>query len=97
MKKQQRKQLPHRKYVPQRTCVACRRKLEKRQLTRIVRSVGDGVVIDISGKRNGRGAYLCDESACWDKALNSGLLDRALLTELSEDEKVRLIAARPSS
>lgn len=55
-----------------------------------MRTVEDGVVVDLSGKRNGRGAYLCDVPACWDKALAEQLLDRALLTELSEAEKMRL-------
>lgn len=95
--KQRRKRRNERKHVPKRTCVACRRKLDKRQLTRIVRSAEDGVVIDPSGKRNGRGAYLCDDGACWDRALSSELLDKALLTELSEDERVHLAAAKPQA
>jgi hypothetical protein len=84
-----------RKHVPLRTCAACRRKLDKRSLTRIVRSEDEGVVVDPSGKRNGRGAYLCNESNCWDKALSGNLLDKAMQTEVKEDEKKRLAAHRP--
>lgn len=83
------------KHIPQRTCVACREKKDKRLLTRIVRSPEDGVVIDRSGKRNGRGAYLCDRVSCWDRALNSQLLDRALKIEVTAEEKSSLSEARP--
>jgi predicted RNA-binding protein YlxR (DUF448 family) len=89
------KRVPGRKHVPQRTCVACRRKLDKRRLTRIVRSSEAGVIVDASGKLNGRGAYLCDDRACWENALSGGLLDRALLAEVTEDEKMRLAMHMP--
>jgi predicted RNA-binding protein YlxR (DUF448 family) len=83
------------KHVPQRTCVACRRQLDKRQLTRIVRSTDAGVVIDPTGKRSGRGAYLCDQPECWEKALGKArLLNQALNTELTEAE---LAALRPAA
>ena len=97
MKEQRRKHIPHRKHIPQRTCIACRRKLDKRRLTRVVRTAEEGVVIDPSGKRNGRGAYLCDDGSCWDKALAGRLLDKALLTEVSEAEKARLASCKPSA
>jgi predicted RNA-binding protein YlxR (DUF448 family) len=90
-----RKRIHGRKHIPQRTCIVCRRKLDKRQLTRIVRSPDAEVVIDPSGKRNGRGAYLCDDRACWEKALSGRLLDKALLTDLSEDEKAQLAQHMP--
>lgn len=88
------KKRPRRKHVPQRTCVACRRKTDKRRLTRIVRTP-DGVVVDVTGKRTGRGAYLCDRPGCWDKALQSNLLDRALKSAISAAEKEALAASRP--
>ena len=70
------------KHVPQRTCVACRDKDAKRTLTRLVRTPEGPVEIDPTGKRNGRGAYLCTERSCWDKALATPVLSRALKTEL---------------
>lgn len=85
-----------RKHIPQRTCVACREKKDKRLLTRIVRSPDDGVVIDLTGKRNGRGAYLCGQESCWDRALNGQLLDKALKTEVTAEEKELLSKARPA-
>ena len=64
-------------------------------MTRIVRSTEAGVVIDPSGKANGRGSYLCDQRACWEKALSGRLLDKALLIEISEDDRKRLTRSMP--
>src|SRR5512143_2238498 len=78
------------KHVPQRTCVGCRRVLGKRQLVRIVRT-GQGVLIDPTGKRAGRGAYLHDRRSCWEAGLN-GSLARALKTELTAADRELLQA-----
>jgi len=74
--------------VPQRTCVGCRTVLAKRQLVRLVRTQ-QGVLVDPTGKRAGRGAYLHDRRACWDAAL-SGTLAHALKVELTEADRERL-------
>lgn len=75
------------KHIPQRTCIVCRRKLDKRLLTRVVRTPDNGVVVDPTGKRNGRGAYLCEQAACWDKITeNTRLLNQALKAEMSAEE-----------
>ena len=76
------------RHVPQRTCVACRDKEAKRTLTRIVRTPDGTVEIDPTGKRNGRGAYLCTQAVCWQRALSTPLLGRALKTEI--DDPVRM-------
>ncbi len=75
------------RHIPQRTCIVCRQKIDKRCLTRIVRTADAGVVVDATGKRNGRGAYVCDQPACWHKVVNSNLLDQALITEVTQEEK----------
>ena len=69
------------RHVPQRTCVACRQTTIKRQLVRVVRAPDGSVSIDLSGKRSGRGAYLCSTSECWDAGLKRGVLSRALKIE----------------
>ncbi len=74
---------PRPKHVPQRTCIACREHDAKRGLHRIVRTPEGPVELDPTGKRNGRGAYLCNRPACWDKALSAGLLARALKAEIA--------------
>ena len=83
-----------RKHVPQRTCVTCRQVRNKRDLVRIVRTADAGVVVDPTGKRAGRGAYLCRARACWETALapRSRLLDHALKTTLSDAERAALRA-----
>jgi hypothetical protein len=80
------KQNPKQKHVPQRTCVACRQAKAKRDLIRVVLLAEGGVAVDESGKRNGRGAYLCRDLACWDQAIKRGSLGRALHTSLQPED-----------
>jgi len=77
--------------MPQRTCVACRQVLSKRNLLRLVRTTA-GVELDPTGKKAGRGAYVHDKQSCWDQALRGDLLERALRTTLKDDERERLRA-----
>ena len=79
------------KHVPQRTCVACRDVQSKRSLIRLVRTPV-GIEIDPTGKKAGRGAYVHDRRACWEKALKDELLERALKTTLTDEERERLRA-----
>jgi predicted RNA-binding protein YlxR (DUF448 family) len=74
---------------PQRTCVACRSTGDKRGLIRIVRTP-DGVEVDTSGKKAGRGAYLCSQLSCWQEALKRNRLEPALKTKLTADDRLRL-------
>ncbi len=69
---------PRPKHVPQRTCIACRRTDAKRALIRLVRDAEGRVQIDPTGKRNGRGAYLCHDPVCWEQAIRRHALERAL-------------------
>jgi predicted RNA-binding protein YlxR (DUF448 family) len=78
-----------RKHVPQRTCVGCMKVLPKRSMVRIVNSP-QGVVIDPTGKLAGRGAYLHEVRSCWEHGL-SGALAKALKTELTPEERDRLL------
>lgn len=78
------------KHIPQRTCVGCREVLPKRNLLRLVRT-DEGVRVDPTGKLAGRGAYLHDARACWEKGLK-GPLANALRTALSEQDLVILTA-----
>lgn len=86
---------PRPKHVPQRTCVSCREHVAKRTLFRIVRTPEGQVEIDPTGKKNGRGAYLCDQRGCWDRAVTTNVLARALNTELTHEtlESLRRFAA----
>jgi predicted RNA-binding protein YlxR (DUF448 family) len=84
------KQKLPRKHIPQRTCVGCREVLSKKELVRIVRT-SEGILVDPTGKLNGRGAYIHLQKECWERALK-GSLSKALKTELSEQDKKYLEA-----
>jgi uncharacterized protein len=78
------------KHVPQRTCVGCHTVLPKRTLIRLVRTP-EGVMVDPTGKLNGRGAYLHNSRSCWERGL-TGVLAHALKTELTIEDRQRLEA-----
>jgi predicted RNA-binding protein YlxR (DUF448 family) len=73
---------PRPKHIPQRTCIACRRTDAKRGLMRLVRDAEGHVALDATGKRAGRGAYLCHDPVCWEQALKRHGLARALRLEV---------------
>ncbi len=85
-----RKKSTRQKHVPIRTCIACRETGAKRGLTRIVRSPEGDIAIDPTGKRNGRGAYLCEKPGCWDRAISTPLLSQALNAEVAPDTAEQL-------
>lgn len=64
------------KKIPMRTCIACRAQKPKKELIRIVKSE-DGISLDRTGRKNGRGAYICDDAACIAKLKKGKLLNRA--------------------
>jgi predicted RNA-binding protein YlxR (DUF448 family) len=75
------------KNLPQRTCIACKQIKEKKALIRLVRAENGAAEVDISGKKLGRGAYLCPNTACWESALKKNRLEYALRTKLSNDNR----------
>ena len=81
-----------RKHVPHRTCVACRTVRPKRDLVRAVRTPDGKVVVDETGKLNGRGAYLCRQKPCWVQALAKGKLEKALKAKLDSESRDALRA-----
>lgn len=73
------------KKVPMRKCVACGEQREKKDLLRIVNDKEEGILFDTTGKKNGRGAYICISSKCVDKAKKNKRLSVALESEISSD------------
>ena len=73
------------KKIPMRMCVSCREMRPKKELTRVVRTPDGEVLIDPTGRANGRGAYLCLKTACLDKAIKSRALERALEAGISKE------------
>jgi predicted RNA-binding protein YlxR (DUF448 family) len=90
MKKVARKPARRVKHIPQRTCIGCRTVIGKRELVRLVRTEA-GVLIDPTGKRAGRGAYMHDRRSCWEAGLH-GSLARALKIELTQADREQLQA-----
>ena len=80
--------------IPQRTCVGCRQTGGKRTFVRIVRTPQGMVEVDPTGKKNGRGAYLHADPACWDQALTRHALQHALKTELGDADREALLRYR---
>ncbi len=78
------------RHIPQRTCVGCRTTSAKREFVRVVRTPEGAVTIDSTGRRSGRGAYLCERRACWEEALRRDRLARALRTAISARDREEL-------
>ncbi|MGI6146172.1 MAG: YlxR family protein [Firmicutes bacterium] len=76
--------MPKVRKVPQRTCVGCGTVGDKRQFMRVVRTPDGQVVLDATGKKSGRGAYVCKSSECLARAIKGGRLARALEVEVPE-------------
>lgn len=85
-----------RHHVPQRTCVACRKVTAQRELVRLVRSAHNTVEVDPGGRKPGRGSYLCRAEDCWEAGLKRGVLERALRTRLTPENKAQLMQYRKS-
>ncbi len=84
------KQIIKPKHVPERTCIACRKTGNKKELIRLVRT-GDSVEVDPSGKKAGRGAYLCAVAECWGKGLKGNRLEHALNIKMSSVNRQSLV------
>src|SRR5438874_8460216 len=80
------------KHVPLRTCIACRETKPKRELLRVVRTPEGHVLLDPTGKKSGRGAYLCAKLSCWETAIKKKRLEQEFEQPLSEEDRAGLEA-----
>ena len=71
--------------IPMRKCTGCQQVKEKRQLLRVVRDPEGAVSIDRPGRKSGRGAYLCEDMTCLEKAIKTRALERSLETDISPE------------
>lgn len=78
------------KKIPMRMCVGCSQMKPKTELIRVVRSPEGEVSIDSTGKKSGRGAYICSDRDCLKKAVRSKRLDRTFGCEIGEELYERL-------
>lgn len=73
------------KSLPQRTCIGCNSQKDKKDLIRIVKNKEGNIFIDRTGKANGRGAYICDDIQCLEKAIKSKRLEKIFDTKISDE------------
>ena len=78
------------KKVPMRMCVGCREMKPKKELLRVVRSPEGAVSIDVTGRKPGRGAYVCHSADCLKKAIKQRQLEKAFGCALGEETNASL-------
>ena len=78
------------KKIPQRQCMGCRERKPKKELIRVVRGTDGTVSLDFGGKSPGRGAYICPNPDCLQKAIKSKSLDRSLEVTIPQEVYSRL-------
>lgn len=73
------------KRIPQRTCIGCNETKNKNELIRVVKNNNNEIFVDLTGKANGRGAYICNNVECLEKAVKSKRLEKSFETKISEE------------
>lgn len=73
------------KKVPLRQCVGCNEMKDKREMMRILKTTEGSIVLDVTGKKNGRGAYLCKDKECLQKAIKGKGLERSFKMSIPKD------------
>jgi len=73
------------KQIPQRQCIGCRQMKPKTELVRVIKTQDNEVCLDKTGKMNGRGAYICLQRECYEKAVKSKGIEKALKTSIPEN------------
>ena len=78
------------KKIPLRTCMGCNEKKTKKELIRIVKDKEGNICVDKTGKKEGRGAYICNDIECVKKAYKTKKLERTFKMKISEEIYERL-------
>lgn len=73
------------KKIPMRQCIGCGEMKSKKEMIRILRTEDQGIILDATGRKNGRGAYICPNPECMKKARKSRGLDRAFKMPVSDE------------
>ncbi|WP_370642572.1 RNase P modulator RnpM [Tepidanaerobacter sp. GT38] len=79
-----------RKKIPMRMCIGCKEMKPKKELTRIVRTTEGNIVIDPTGKKSGRGAYICKNEQCIKTSINENRLSKALDFQVTKEMAQKL-------
>lgn len=73
------------KKIPLRKCLGCGEMKPKKELVRILKTENEGIVVDLTGRKNGRGAYLCPSLECFEKAVKAKGIERSLKTPVPQE------------
>lgn len=73
------------KKIPFRQCTGCGEMKSKKELIRVIKTPDEEIVIDVTGKKNGRGAYLCNSFDCFQKARKTKALERSLKVAIPDE------------
>lgn len=73
------------KKIPTRQCIGCREMMAKKEMIRVIKTPEDKIELDVSGKKNGRGAYICFKKECLVMALKNKGLERSLKTKIPQE------------
>lgn len=71
--------------IPMRQCTGCREMKNKKEMMRVLKTPEDEIVLDTTGKKNGRGAYLCFSAECLEKAIKNHGLERSLKAAIPQE------------
>lgn len=88
------------KKIPMRQCVGCGEMKNKKEMLRVIKTAEDEILLDTTGKKNGRGAYICPDGDCLKKAIKTKGLERSLKTAIPQEvienltKEMETIAAR---
>lgn len=75
----------NKKKVPMRQCVGCKEMKNKKEMMRVLRTLDDSIVLDTTGRKNGRGAYLCMTKECLEKARKNKGLERSFKMKIPDE------------
>ena len=78
------------KKIPLRKCVGCGEMKEKKEMIRVLKTPEDTIILDTTGRANGRGAYICNNPDCLKKAIKNKGLERSLKSQIPEEVSIRL-------
>ena len=78
------------KKIPMRKCVGCGEMKEKKELIRVIKTPEDEILLDKTGRANGRGAYICNSKDCFAKAIKNKGLERSLKSQIPADVTLRI-------
>ena len=73
------------KKIPLRKCTGCGEMKPKKELVRVIKTVDDEILMDLTGKMNGRGAYVCRDVECLKRAIKTKAIERSLGVSVSEE------------